>query len=272
MTKLNTIDSEYTQENREAWEEAFAVHQRGWKTDPATRLLDPEDTFLDPPVIDALRRIGIEGKVAGQFCCNNGRELLSVVKMGAREGIGFDFAENFIREARRLTQVAGLNARFVAADIADIPSELDGTCDVLLVTAGALCWFEDLTIFFEKASQVLRSGGTLLIHEIHPFTNLIAMPDEPDFDKENPERIVYSYFKSEPWAANTGMDYVGGTQYESKTFTSFAHRFAAIVNAIAANGLVIQQLEEYPDDISASLAQVSGGRLPLSYLLIARRP
>ena len=261
----------YTDANREAWQEAFEVHQRGYRTDLAESLLDPGHSFLDEPVIAALRRLQVNGKVAGQLCCNNGRELLSIVKMGAQAGIGFDFAENYIREANRIAQVAKLNAQFVAADIAQIPAEFNETCDLLFVSAGALCWFSDLAVFFQKASQLLRTQGSLLIHEIHPFTNMIAASDEPAFDETHPDKVAYSYFKTDPWIENDGVDYVGKTQYKFKFFYSFSHTFSDIVNAIVQNRMTIEEMREYSTDISASFEQASSDRLPLSYLLTARK-
>ncbi len=261
---------DYSEQNRQAWQEAFDIHQRGYQHDLANDLMDPTHTFLDEPVIDALQELGLDGKVAGQFCCNNGRELLSVVQMGAQSGIGFDFAENFTREGARLARAAGLHAEFITGDIADIPVAYSDTCDLLLVTAGALTWFPDLRIFFHKAAQVLHSEGVLLIHEMHPFGNMLAMPNEEAFSVGDPDRVVYSYFKDDPWIENTGADYVGGTTYESKTFTSYSHTFSAIINAIASNGFQIERLDEFNVDISNSFGQVASGGFPLSYLLIAR--
>ena len=261
----------YAAANKEAWEEAFEKHQQGYKIDPADRLLEPEGTFLDEPVIEALKRIGVAGKVVGQFCCNNGRELLSVVKMGARNGIGFDIAENFIEEGRRIAAKAGLNATFYATDIANIPATLDGTVDVALITAGALTWFEDLTAFFHKVAQVLVPGGVVLIHEIHPYTNMLAMQGEPPFDEACPDRVAYSYFRTDPWVETDGVDYVGGTTYVSKPLYSFSHTVANIISAIARNGMVIEEMHEYPTDISASFGHLDDRGIPLSFLLQARK-
>lgn len=259
----------YTEQNRLAWQEAFAVHQRGYQRDLAEDLRNPNHTFLDQPVIDALAEIGLKNKTVGQLCCNNGRELLSMVKLGASKGIGFDFAENYTLEGARLAQASGLSAEFFTGDIAEIPADYDNTCDLLLVTAGALTWFEELTVFFAKARQVLRNGGILLIHEIHPFGNVLAMPNDEGYDAEEPQKMVHSYFKSEPWIEETGVDYVGGTTYASKTFYSYSHTFSSIVNAVAQNGFRIERLDEYADDISDSFGEVSGGKFPLSYLLQA---
>jgi SAM-dependent methyltransferase len=264
--------SGYAASNKEAWEEAFAVHQRGRKVDPADVLLDPDGTFLGAPVIAVLGRIGVAGRAVGQLCCNNGRELLSVVKMGASSGVGFDIAENFVEEAERIAQKTGLNGCFICADVTNIAPVFDGTLGLVFVTAGALTWFQDLGAFFGKASQILAPQGYLLIHEIHPFIDMLATKDEPGFDAGNPDRFVYSYFREDPWVETDGMDYVGGTNYPSKPFYSFSHTMGAIVNAIVRSGLTILELQEHPDDVSAGFGHLEGRGLPLSYVLLARKP
>jgi|GEM_PF-5145744 hypothetical protein len=91
---------DYNKANKEAWEEAFAKHQQGYKEDDART---------------ALLKIGLEGKTVAQFCCNNGRELLTLLNMGADAGTGFDITENFTNEGRRIKRCGRLIALFAAA-------------------------------------------------------------------------------------------------------------------------------------------------------------
>jgi SAM-dependent methyltransferase len=263
--------SNYAAANKEAWEEAFEVHKRGRKVDLVDVLLAPEGTFLDAPVLAALGKIGVAGKAVGQLCCNNGRELLSIVKLGARSGVGFDIAANFIEEGRALAEKTELNGRFVCTDIADIAPGYNGAFDIVFVSAGAMTWFQDLGAFFEKASQVLAPEGYLLVHEIHPFVNMLATKDEPGFDADHPDKVVYSYFRADPWVETDGMDYVGGTTYPSKPFYSFSYTMETIVNAVAQSGLTIAEMHEYPEDISAGFGHLNDRGFPLSFVLLASK-
>ena len=49
-----------------------------------------------------------KGKVVSQFCCHDGRELLSLMDGGAKLGIGFDIAENMIAYAKETAEKAGI--------------------------------------------------------------------------------------------------------------------------------------------------------------------
>ena len=262
---------DYSKANKAAWEEAFAKHKAGYKEDPALRLKRGDRSFLEVDAIAALEKIGLEGKDVAQICCNNGRELLTLLTMGATQGTGFDIAENFVEEARRLAKEADLNAEFVATNIYDIDESYSNRFDLVLITIGALCWFEDLERFFAKVAFVLKESGTLLINEQHPYTNMLAMKNEEGHDPARPDKVVFSYFKEEPWIENCGVDYVGETTYESKTLYSFSHSFAAIFNALCKNDLRVQQLHEFDYDISKSWPHIDKKGLPLSYVLVAEK-
>ncbi len=262
---------DYSQANKAAWEEAFAKHKAGYKEDPALRLKRGDLSFLEVDAIAALEKIGLAGKDVAQICCNNGRELLTLLTMGAAKGTGFDIAENFIAEGRRLAKEADLNAEFVATNIYEIDDTYRDRFDLVFITIGALCWFEDLERFFAKVALVLKEGGTLLINEQHPFTNMLAMANEEGHDPERPDKVVFSYFKEDPWVENSGVDYIGETTYASKTLYSFSHSFAAIFNALRKNDLRIEQLHEFNYDISTSWPHIDKKGMPLSYVLVAEK-
>ena len=73
---------EYIEGNKAAWEEAFDNRDASWGADITERIQKEEYPFFEKETVDILRNIDIEGKTVGQFCCNNGRELLSLVKSG----------------------------------------------------------------------------------------------------------------------------------------------------------------------------------------------
>ena len=262
---------DYSKANKAAWEEAFAKHRAGYKEDPVLHLRRGDRSFLEVDVLVELEKIGLKGKEVAQICCNNGRELLTLLTMGAAKGTGFDIPENFIGEARRLAREANLNAEFVATDIYDIDEKYSDQFDLVLITIGALCWFEDLGRFFEKVVLVLKEGGVLLINEQHPYTNMLAMVTEEGHDPARPDKVVFSYFKEEPWVDNGGVDYVGKTTYASKTLYSFPHSFAAVINALRKCNLRVERLSEFDYDISTSWPHIDKRGMPLCYVLVAEK-
>lgn len=264
---------DYAERNRKAWNQVAPIHREGRKIDLHREVAEDSFNLLDEVELEALGRIGVAGKRVAQLCCNNGRELISVLKMGAAHGVGFDISDDFIAEARELAALSGVDCDFVRTDVLDIGREYDEAFDLLIITVGALCWLDDLQPLFAGVARMLRPGGHLFIHELHPFTDMMAVEGDEGYDADDRLKIVRSYFEEKPWVDDDGLDYIGGTTYNAKTTISFSHTMAETISAIAGNGLVILELREYRQDIANSFADLEKyGMLPLSYSLIARRP
>jgi ubiquinone/menaquinone biosynthesis C-methylase UbiE len=255
---------EYVRANREAWNEAQGVHAVSRDYDIVADIRAGR-LHVDMNLIDG---IVVKDKVIGQFCCNNGREALSLVALGARECVGFDISDSFIEEAREMTEKLGYNCSFIRTDVSEIETH-ENYFDLVLFTAGALPWLQDMGLVFKKVSYVLKPGGTVIVSDWHPFMGMFAMPGETDYDPANPDKIAYSYFRKEPVIEDNGMDYVGGTTYKSKKFYSFSHTFAEILNALADNGISLARFDESPDDVIGSLGHFNGKGVPLSFRIVA---
>lgn len=258
----------YIEGNKAAWEEAFENRKPNWGMDTPIVLKNEKLPFFNTDMKRELNEIDFNGKAIAQFCCNNGRELLSLMQLGAASGIGFDIAENIIGQAKDTAERAGIkNCNFLACNILDIPESYENQFDFIIFTIGAITWFEDLKLLFEKVAKCLKNNGQLLIHDFHPLMNMLPLPGEESFDSENLNRIAYSYFRKEPWIENTGMGYMT-TEYESKTFISFSHTMSDIINSLSTNGLKTVKFNEYNYDIGLTDEYDDKG-FPLSFILVA---
>ncbi len=69
----------YIEGNKAAWEEAFENRDASWGADITERVLSEDYPFFNEETKSVLEKLPLEGAVICQFCCNNGRELLSLV-------------------------------------------------------------------------------------------------------------------------------------------------------------------------------------------------
>jgi SAM-dependent methyltransferase len=261
---------DYIQGNQLAWEEAFDHRHAGWGDDLVGRLQTETLPFLNPMLRQAVQSLDLMGKAVAQFCCNNGREILSVMGQGAASGTGFDIAENMIAFAREAAEKAGIPCKFQSCNVLEIGAEYGEAFDLVLFTIGAITWFEDLEALFAVAARCLRPGGLLLINDFHPFVNMLPLPGEEAFDPVETNRVAYSYFRTEPWLEqNSGM-YMTAHR-NAHTFTSFSHTMGSILSAVAAAGLRVVSLEEFDQDIGMTDAY-DGKGFPLSFILRAAKP
>ena len=260
----------YINSNKSAWEEAFNKKKGNYAEDLVNTLNNMNDPYLENPMIEFLNNEDLTHKVIGQFCCNNGRELLSISKRGVHHGIGFDIASNMIQYANETAKKTNLPITFVETNILEIDQTYYNRFDYLFITVGALCWFKDLMSFFSIVEKVLKKNGKLVINEAHPVVNSLAATDEDSFIIGHEKELVYDYFKTEPWETGS-MGYMTENQTLSSNFYSFSHSFGIIISSISQNNLIINSLTEYDYCIAGLVPHLDHQGLPLSYFLVATK-
>ena len=259
---------DYVAANRAAWDQAAPYHRAHAQY---RRLLagfaTPGYSCLDAVATEELQAVGVAGRDVAQLCCNNGRELLSIKNLGAGRCVGFDFAPSFLAQARELASVGDLDCAFVESRIEAIAPDYHGVFDLVVTTIGVFGWMPDLAGFFAALARLLKPGGRYFAYEEHPIANMLE-PKEPG-------RLVHSYFRQEPFVETVGLDYYGFTDYEAETHYWFVHRLGDIVTACVQAGLSLERLTEYPHNINSANNDVfenQPAQLPLSYILVARKP
>ncbi|MCD6162378.1 MAG: class I SAM-dependent methyltransferase [candidate division Zixibacteria bacterium] len=261
-----------TNSNREAWNEVTPIHQKARKVNLKEKFKVEGFSILDKYETEKLVDIPIKGKHVAQLCCNNGSETLSLINLGADSGVGFDISDEAIKEALELAEISGLNCDFIRTDVYDIGEEYYNQFDFIYITIGALTWLPDLNIFFSIVSKMLKDSGKIMIYDSHPITDIFLYENEEGFDSDNPLKIVNSYFRTEPWIDNDGIDYIGKTRYKSETTYSFTYRLSDVFNAVIRNGIVIEEFYENPHHLSPEHAPLEKGhKIPLSYILIGQK-
>jgi SAM-dependent methyltransferase len=261
----------YIEGNKAAWEEAFENRDASWGADITERVRTEDYPFFNEETKSVLKKLHTEGAVIGQFCCNNGRELLSLVKSGrARGGVGFDIAENQVAFANEKARELNLPCAFVAENVYDIDDRYREQFDLVIITIGALCWFDDLDRFFAVVAKCMKPGAAIVINEQHPCTNMLATDGEELFDPAHRTACHYSYFEHE-WTGNEGMYYMTQKRYRSKTFTDYTHPLSEIVSGMCNNGIVVTGFMEFDHDISGGFEALDHSGFPLSMILQGRK-
>lgn len=265
----------YTAMNKEAWNEAMDYHRKAKKQEYLHKFKDPNYTRIHPIEKKVFEEFGVEGKRIAHVCCNNGIELISLTRLGAKRSVGFDISEAAIADAAEYNQIAQTDCHFIQSDVYDIDindTRFSNQFDFVYISVGALCWIPDLTRFFEICSGLLKDKGFIIIFEVHPFANMLGFPGEPDYDPKTPLNPVYSYFRIQPFEYTDGIDYVGGEIYESKPHVNFTHILSAIVNNLRKSSIYIEEMQEFSEDIATTFGDLpKAQRIPLSLLIIGQK-
>ena len=260
---------ELCEKNRAAWNEAMVYHQKARQKSLHKGFENPNFTTFDRDcdaiLFEKLDEIDLTDKVVAQLPCNNGRELLSLVKLGAKRGVGFDISDMAIAEANELKTVSNLNVDFYRINILDIDDTFNNAVDFVYISEGSLQWFSSLNDYFKIVSKLLKPNGTILIYEIHPFAYFFEptndLNQEPTFDD------VISYFDKRPYSYKNGLDYVGQTAYPAKECCWYMHKISDIINAIIRNGLEIEKMDEYNMEMANNERIKNREKFPLSYII-----
>lgn len=185
------------------------------------------------------------GEVAGRTLlhlqCNIGLPTLSWARLGAQV-TGVDFAAEAVAISRDLAADVAPSARFVEANVYDLPDVLDGTFDIVHTAHGVLGWLPDLRRWAEVVAHFVTPGGFFHLWEAHPaawtFDNTTT---EPRLRPHHP------YFgQNEPlWFEYRSRHAVPDADVESVE-CSWGHTLADIVCALTGVGLRIDYLHEWP--------------------------
>jgi ubiquinone/menaquinone biosynthesis C-methylase UbiE len=259
--------SDYFDANRAAWNETAPHHAAAGFDHLIKGFQQPGFSVLDEIEIGYLLEIGVTGKDIAQLSCNNGRELLSIKNMGAGRCVGFDISDAFIEQALKLVATSGIPCEFVRTNVYEIPAQYGNSFDLVFITVGTLGWLPYIGVFFDVVARLLRPGGWVLIYEMHPILDMFEQGTPHPLD------LVYSYFRTEPYADDGGLDYLGNTEYKGPVSYWFHHKMSDIIQACINRGFSVRRFTEYEHDVSDTFAYLAKEpiRPPLTYALLAQK-
>ncbi len=224
--------------NRAWWDSTVSVHLRsdfydveGWLRQGRGPRAHESETLGD---VAGLELIHLQ--------CHFGKDTLSWARAGARV-TGLDISPQAIDAAADLAERAGLAERadFVCAPVDEAVTALGGrTFDIVYVSLGALSWLPNIDNWARQVAGLLRPGGRIFLHDVHPLSEALADDDltviYPWFEEARP--IVDTMAGS--YADMTATDVLPG----EPTYT-WNHGMGEIVQALISHGMRLDLLDEH---------------------------
>lgn len=252
-------------DNRAAWNEIAAIRSENIDQ----RGLDAEfyadgGVNLPEPVLETVAHPG--GRSLLHLQCASGEESLSWSVLGAQV-TAVDISDARIETARQKAARAGLNVRFVRADIAALPQDLrSGGFDITYTGGGVLVWIPDIDKWANIVASTLRSGGLFVLYDGHPVTACLESSDSGVV-------VVGDYFgRADRPETSTGWRHFPGGESAKSTKVEFAWPLGDVVTSLIRAGLVIEILREFPggagSPFGGQLNQAE--RMPDAFMLTAR--
>jgi SAM-dependent methyltransferase len=229
--------TDYLATNRANWDDRVPIHV-------ASKFYDVEEWLRNRPGPRRSWERELLGDVDGldvvHLQCHFGLDTLSLANAGARV-TGVDFSGAAIAEARSLAVRAGLadRARFVEADVLDAAQALRGEqYDLAYVSLGALCWLPNVGQWAAQVASLLRPGGRLYLHDVHPLAWALA---------EDSLVIEHTCFEEpEPYTEDSEATYTDQKVGLAHTRSyEWNHSISEIVTAVLDHGLQLMRLAEH---------------------------
>ena len=261
--------------NRARWDELVPHHRD-------SEFYDLDSFLAGRQTVDdiVLERLGdVDGKRLLHLQCHFGIDTISLARLGAHV-TGVDFSRPAVELAADLAGQVGVDARFIEANIYDLPDILDEQFDLVFTSHGTITWLPDIDGWARVVAQYLNPGGTFVFVDSHPLTWIMK--------QDNVERIEFefSYFNhGRTFAFDEDGSYTDGAEgIQNRDSREWHHRTDDIVNAIVASGLTIERLGEHPvlawrmlpfmERTDDGLWRIPDDQvqLPLMLSIVARRP
>jgi SAM-dependent methyltransferase len=190
----------------------------------------------------------VAGKTLLHLQCNMGSETLSWARLGATV-TGVDIADEAIARAEALAAESGLPARFIRADLYDLPDLLDEQFDLVFASYGVLFWLPDLARWADTVAHFLKPGGTFYLVDMHPATNPLGeLPSDPPGMRF---AVRYPYFHAAEPAqpVDTAPDAPIDAPPDAPPGDGervFAFGLGEVITALIAAGLRLEYIHEFP--------------------------
>lgn len=258
--------------NERAWNVAAATYAQGVQRDVAA--IQAGGTSLLPAEVRVLGDLtGWCGR-AVHLQCSHGTDALSLWKLGAREVIGVDISEAMLAQAAMKSQILEAPARWIHSDVLAAPAQLDGTADLVYTGKGALNWMMDLAAWAAVVARLLKPAGKLFIFEGHPLDWVWdSEADEFRFCADG-----RGYFDNVPRPNRNfpASAIARHTPVGQPVPQAMEHQWTlgTIVTTLAAKGLVLERLEEYPEHFWNEFTEIPPEtlrRLPHTFSLLMRK-
>lgn len=231
-------EGQHLQLIRAAWDayhaDYMAYHLREWPD--FHEHFASGGTMLDEYVVEAMG--DVRGLRLLDICCAcDAKQAFSWANLGATV-TACDISPRAIEIAWENARRIGLDVEFRVADAQTLEPIPDGAFDIVFATY--LSWFEDLLLAFRNWARILRPGGKLLVHTLHPVTFWL---DEIDGQVVAEHAYGQSGSVETEFTGSDLADRHGGWNQRFPC-VEFHHTVADVINALASAGFGLEFVRE----------------------------
>ena len=202
----------------------------------------------------------LRGKKIANLLGSSGKKAVALALLNAEVTI-VDMVEENRRYALECAQAAGVELDYLVFDLLEWDTEaVHGHFDLVLMELGILHYFLDLNPVANVVFDILRDGGRLILHEVHPFIRKLAPK------QDGGTVIIEGNYFSEDISTGPPPRHLAFSKDEAGAVPEARYRYwrmGEIITAVAESGLVVERLVENPRD--------GHSKLPETFTLVAKK-
>jgi SAM-dependent methyltransferase len=179
---------------------------------------------------------GLAGLAVLHLQCHIGCDSIAMAREGASV-TSVDFSRTALDRLEVLADECEVTVATLEADATDLPESLASQFDLVYASIGVLCWIDDIDAWMAGVARSLRSGGALVLVELHPLVTMV----------ESLDPLVVDF----PYGFDGPRVYSGTGTYANRdadiewTTVQYAHSIGEVVTAAARVGLSCDHLVEH---------------------------
>lgn len=274
------------------YEQDFQDNQANW--DDRAKVHVASEFYGVQSLIDAPRKLSItvqhdyevlkpwlpQQTVSGlSLChlqCHIGTDTLSWQRLGATNVTGLDFSTQSLVYAREIAAKAGADIRYVQGDVRFASQKIQSQFDVVVTSIGTITWIPDLGDWAQSIAALLKTGGTFMIRDDHPFLNALA------YESMTVHEDYFSGTGTLTYEEDGSYTDHSAKKIRHTTNHNWNHDFQEITSALLAAGLTIEFLGEYDHTEWPALPNLvqrgdwyelpdGAPKIPLTYALVVTK-
>lgn len=192
---------------------------------------------------------------------SNGVKGVAIALLGGNVTV-VDFSKENQRYATELAEAANVSLNYVVEDVLKLSDKLPGdSTDIVLMELGVLHYFIDLIPLATVINNLLKVGGTFILHEFHPVsTKLITSTGKK-------HKVTGNYFDPSIKEGDVAFTKHMPTEEQSSLTKVYQRQWTLgeIITSFAKKNLYVEVLEEEPNHKLHDIG------LPKTFTLVARK-
>jgi SAM-dependent methyltransferase len=179
---------------------------------------------------------GLAGMSVLHLQCHIGCDSIAMAREGASV-TAVDFSRTALHRLEVLADECEVTVATLEADATDLPESLARQFDLVYASIGVMCWIDDIDAWMAGVARSLRSGGALVLVELHPLVTMVESLD--------PLVVDFPYSFDGPHVYSGTGTYANRDADIEWTTVQYAHSIGEVVTAATRAGLRCDHLLEH---------------------------